>query len=365
VPFEPTRTLLSADRIDLPTSADGDQSRLFVSARVNGAGPFQFLVDTGTDGLVLAPEVAAAGGLRRNVLRTVSVMGAGGRKVRMATARVEQWESGGLTLQRFDALILPDQPAGKPTHREYAGILGIKALRGVVLEMDFSQRQVTVVRPETAQYPLHTAIPYQGDTPVVALNVAGNPLDVLIDTGDNGILRLPLDKVPLLSPPLKAGRTAVSVDGHGAIETSQLAGQMRLGPVTWVNPPVSASPSDAAIGAAALSEGKLVVDQLRRKVYLIGKEQTRSWLELEWTTGSGLVFNIRHTGLRVVAVKPGSPAAAAGLRPDDLIATINGRKSVDYVRGGTTESTRDRLQELGVVRDGETTKVKMELSAQE
>lgn len=275
----PRRTVLAADRVDLPTVQVGGDL-LAIYARVNGAGPYRLLVDTGCGLLTVSPAVAVAAGLKPQFSHDVGAETGGFRAM---LAHIDRVESGGLTLEDLYAVILP--PGNLVLEALGCdGIVGIADFDNVVLEIDFPANQVSVIRQGTQSYPLEVAVPFSGVFPEVVIDVAGVKSHCLVDTGfEGGIDVAELDSYPLVSSPSWAtvtglGQVIFKNSSSNLVEVAQLAGVARLGPITWVNPPLSGhSQGRGLIGVKALGRFRFAIDQHGHAVYFLGPNHVRVW----------------------------------------------------------------------------------------
>jgi predicted aspartyl protease len=279
----PRHTILAGDRVALPTEKVGPY--LVIEAKINGAGPFRLIVDTGSTGLGLSMEAAKKAGLKP---QTDPDQG-GGRGlhglIETQVAWIDRLESGGLLLKGLSADVVaePDlvyirQLFGAP----FDGVLGVAPLIDVILEVDFPNNQVNALRRGKQVYPAEVGCSYTLDdmdapTPLVKVEVGDKSYLALLDTGFDGALALShLDSVPLRSSMLKQYRLRAGLGTQlESWETSQLAGEARIGPVTLRDPPVEIG--EAMIGVEALRYWKIVLDQHEQRLYFLGPELTAGW----------------------------------------------------------------------------------------
>lgn len=115
--------------------------RMTVDVRVNARGPFAFMVDTGASRTVISRELATALALPSAgsaLLRDIA-----GASI-VETAHVAKLE---VAQVERTALVAPLLDA---THLGARGVLGIDALAGTQVLMDFERRQMTVARRSRA-----------------------------------------------------------------------------------------------------------------------------------------------------------------------------------------------------------------------
>ena len=177
-------------------TARTDQAmRMTVPVMIGKAGPYQFVVDTGSDRSVVSREVATALALPTG--RTVTMHSMTG-VARQETVIVPALTIAGRTTGPIDAPALPEDYLGGH------GLLGIDMLQGRRVVMDFAGRTMTILRsgqkeaydPETI---VVTARSRYGQLVLVDADVDGTAITVIIDSGaqntiGNAPLRLLLSK---------------------------------------------------------------------------------------------------------------------------------------------------------------------------
>jgi predicted aspartyl protease len=137
-----TETLRSARTPSLPVGPGAEQiagdaalNRLTVPVRVNGQGPFDFLVDTAAERSVLSTELARRLGLQTN--RAARLHGIAGVES-VDTVLVDEFAIGRLRSTGLEPLTLPWQ------RLEMDGVLGLDVLKDRCVVLDFNGRTLTV-----------------------------------------------------------------------------------------------------------------------------------------------------------------------------------------------------------------------------
>jgi len=132
--------------------------RMTVPVLINGKGPFQFVVDTGADRSVIADDVAVRLGLVRGDLVTVQgvVRTVSSRLVAVADITVGSIERRNLVLP-----LLPRSLMGAD------GYLGLDAVDGARVTLDFKNQELLVGRPGIRSYyrvvrPSEAMVPVSG-----------------------------------------------------------------------------------------------------------------------------------------------------------------------------------------------------------
>ncbi|WP_010218013.1 retropepsin-like aspartic protease [Sphingomonas sp. PAMC 26621] len=165
-----------------------DETRMTVPVTIGGAGPYRFIVDTGSERTVVSREVATTLSLTPGPMVRVTAMAG---TVPVPTVAVPQIVVGtpragaSLTATRIEAPVLFAHNLGA------AGLVGIDTLQGKAVEIDFA-RDVMTVFPATRRTRRETFGP--DDIVIRAKNVLGQlvvtdavydgrRIRVVIDTG--------------------------------------------------------------------------------------------------------------------------------------------------------------------------------------
>ncbi len=123
----------------MPAVTDSDQ-HLTVVVRIDGAGPFRFVVDTGADRTVIAEEVAVALGLQRG--RQVMLNGIV-RSLTTDTALVSNFSVGSVVRKNLELPLLPRALL------QADGYLGLDTVDGLRVTFDFRNRALEIGRPHS------------------------------------------------------------------------------------------------------------------------------------------------------------------------------------------------------------------------
>ena len=156
------------------------ETRLSVEVRVNGRGPYQFVVDSGADTSVVGLRIARD--LQLPLGKPVILNNMTDRNI-VDRVKVDELTLGPSTIRNLELPALREQDLGG------AGMIGIDALASQRLMMDFEKRLIKV---EDATKPPPKALP--GEIVVIArrkrgqliltqVTAAGLPLEAVVDTG--------------------------------------------------------------------------------------------------------------------------------------------------------------------------------------
>jgi len=241
--------------------------RIYVTARVNGKGPFRFAVDTGASGLGRADArlVAALG---------LTVTGSGQSSDGVATARVDtvslaSLELGGL-VRRDLSVITRDYNGRMSKEAAFDGIIGRDFFADGLLVIDYPRRRLTFTRSAGLQRSAAGVLGYERPFRV-PVTIGSVTVEGQLDTGANVAFVLP---TPLFD---RVGGGAVTASAEGKLtnttiktERATVAGPFRIGAASLANVEVRVSDRfpELLVGAHALQNFALLIDQRSASVAL-------------------------------------------------------------------------------------------------
>ena len=330
-------------------------NHIYLAVRVNGAGPFSFVLDTGAGLSVVNRSLAKELKLKRWPLRWRASAWAGWTEWEFL--RGVQLELGDIRHRPWTMASgrLPDGAS-----RPLDGLLGADLFLRFVVELDFEKRELRLFEPSTYRYAGAGAVlPFRlrHRIPVIdaeLLSPAGvrvtNRFD--IDTGSGKALALAsaFFQSNQWADPAAPLRRASSGDAVGRVE--ELIGRLpeiRLGPYTVhqptvsfeLHPMVAQNGLAGTLGTPLLRRFQLVFEYRRRRLYLTPNRAFGEPFEQRWTgkimTVTSKDFRVLLSGAELVAVPPhfdtftvdqvrkDSPAEAAGLQRGDRVLTLDGK----------------------------------------
>jgi predicted aspartyl protease len=321
---------------------------IIVSAKLNGTGPYNFLLDTGAGtSIITSPKLADSLGLRRG--EKFRVIGAGGQTTSLLAYQIDNIRLTmlGVEASTMSMLVLSEDVlnlsgyVGTPIH----GILGPEFFHSFVVTV-LPQQGVLVLQPPVAfqppRSPRWASLPLQIErskayvtVPVQLNDSLQLPLKLVLDTGAGHALSLEAGSHPQLQLParqlpaeLGRGLTGV-VRGHlGRIAGLQL-GRYQLRSVLTSFPDVA----DVHVRAEVPRNGNLGFELLKRFAFTIDYSRQRLWLRPNLHFAEP--FEHDMSGLDLLAAGPdlhrflvlrvaaGSPAAEAGILPDEEVVAVN------------------------------------------
>ncbi|WP_242149136.1 aspartyl protease family protein [Sphingomonas sp. BAUL-RG-20F-R05-02] len=165
-----------------PLNAAEVRTRLTLPVAVNGVGPFRFVVDSGADRSVVGLRLAARLRLRPEGCLRLHGMAA---TTLVPAVHLDSLDWGGGQIENVSTPALPDEAIGAD------GLLGIDALAGRRLKLDFEARAITVEDPQRRETTpagepgdiVVTARRQHGQLILTAATSSGVKMLAVIDTG--------------------------------------------------------------------------------------------------------------------------------------------------------------------------------------
>jgi predicted aspartyl protease len=213
------------------------ETRLTVEVRVNGRGPFNFVVDSGADTSVVGLRLARA--LQLPLGKPVILNSMTARSI-VDRVKVDHMAFGPSVIRDLELPALNDNDVGGD------GMIGIDALVRQRLMMDFEKR---LIRVEDARKPTRTnpgdivitARRHRGQLILTQVNAAGLPLEAVVDTGTE----ISIGNLALRKKLIRGNRdkfVTIPVTGVTGVTTDlQIArgAELRLGSVTLRDVPIA------------------------------------------------------------------------------------------------------------------------------
>jgi predicted aspartyl protease len=359
--------------------------KIFLEVTVNGRGPYPFVMDTGSPATIIDSDLAEELGLRVTPMGQVG--GAGEGSAKMFGVNDVRLEFGGIDLGSNPMMgVNINATISGYSGREVRGLIGNDFIWSHLVEIDYGGRTVTVRDPKKWAYSGDGAIipaRRRGHTFISGQVVpeGGEPIKArfLVDTGAGLTVSLTSpfvtkhDLVDLAAPPIEA-TVGFGLGGEVRHPVCRLD-RITVGGVEVSRP--WASLSDDRAGAAASRDFDAILGGEILSRYTVIFDGPRGRMILEPAAGSGRPFDFDMSGLaisgdgqggrlRIMRVEDDSPASTAGIKPGDLILSIDGReytaKDRDTVRAKLKGENQKRT--LRLLRDGEDIEITMRLKRQ-
>ncbi|MBV9408378.1 MAG: aspartyl protease family protein [Candidatus Eremiobacteraeota bacterium] len=301
---------------------------------INGKGPFQFIFDTGGANII-DTDVAKAIGLGAAGTGAASGVGATSEAFQFAT--VDTLGVGDATLHKQIFSVFPvhagfGMSSGKPVD----GLIGFEVLARFVTTFDYGKNQV-VLRTSPAPDAGGTTIPFtfNGQHMMIDCAIGGVAGSCIVDTGSRSALSVTSPFLAAHPTLLPANATAVGANGFGVGGPSLgRLGRTTLQLAGFTVPDVIADYSTQTrgafadpfyagnVGAAVLKRFAVTFDYTNQRGTFV---PNASFGERETYDRSGTFLITRGGKIVVADVRPGTPAADAGLARGDVLTTVGGK----------------------------------------
>ena len=316
-------------------------SALLVDVIINGQGPYPFALDTGATNALdstLADELGLA------VAGRFSGRGAGELPADLGLTRADAVAIGDVRLRDQLFRVLPLSALTPGARVPYRGLLGFEIFDRFVVHIDQDLREVELSEPTSWSFDgdvKPVAFRLHGRVPMVDGVIDGVQGRFTLDTGQANSLTLyrPFMVRVGIERKYEPKMSVIVGEGIGGPIRAEVARGQRLtlgnasvsSPVLYLSLQKNGVYNDADIagnvGGAVFLHYNTTFDYTRRQVFF---EHSRTYGDGD-SLGLMSVKRVRQ-GLQVLSVLPGGPVADAGLRPDDVIESINFKDAatVDY-----------------------------------
>jgi predicted aspartyl protease len=312
-------------------------NHVYVQAKVNGKGPFTFIVDTGGHTL-LSHKLVREVGLK--VVGAAVTSGAGEGHEKTGFVHFDEIAIGGARLTDQDGFateIYDPSIEGIPVD----GMIGFEIVRRLVTTIDYGAKTLTFTEPSAFRPSpaLGTAVPFlfYDHLPNVRGSVLGMPAQFDIDTGSRSEIDFtsPFVNASNLRAKFSRGISAVTGWGVGGSVRGYVVRLPKLSlggvPVTNIVAGLSESKagsmSDPAfqgnIGSGLLKRFVVTFDYAHQIMYL--KRIAPPPQDIGTFNKSGLWINAKDGGYAITDVAKGSAGADAALSVGDVITAIDGK----------------------------------------
>lgn len=329
---EPGRTTFSAPLVSLPLVLTAHTPVIEIPR--GRAGKWRFLVDTGSSVTLVSPEFAAQAARRGTAPEGagVSVRSASGEWITLPAVTLRRLDLGGVRFESVPAVVYDFDALSDHFGERVDGVLGFPLFRETVLTLDYPQSTLRLT-PVGSSGGLTPGSRLRFDpsnrVPLVPLEVAGQAVNVLVDTGSDGGLQLnPAGlTLPFVQPPVDGAKVATLL-GDRQQRLGRLEGGASLGSHLFAQPIIDLNDSLSSVGGGLLRHFVATFDQARGELTLF-REAGRS-LETPPVRSGGLSFRRTAAYWRVSHVIAGSPAARAGIQEGDLVIRIEGEPVANW-----------------------------------
>lgn len=310
-------------------------NRIVVHLRLDGQGPFAFVLDSGAS-YSLSPQVVARLGLATDGSFTISGTGAG--RAHASRVRVARVGLGPIVMRDQTFMVFDFDGIRKSSALpELDGLIGSELLSRYVVRIDYRAGTLTLIDP--AQYVYAGAgdvlpISFAGTTPRVEASLDGIEGTFTIDTGDRmdvTLMEPVIERDHLLErySPRVATITGWGIGGAVPGYVAR-AHDLELGTIDVKDPLLRLPTVSGGFFASHRLTGSIGTGVTDRFTVTFDYAHRRMILEDPAPDGrdaydrSGLWLNQAAAGFDVAAVAPESPADQAGITAGERIVAVNG-----------------------------------------
>jgi len=343
-PFQLERA--KARRVKLPFLLQ--RNLMVVSTHLNGQGPYNFVLDSGV-GTAIITDPALRSLLKLRAGQVYQLVGAGEMEEPLVayisdSVRVTM---PGVVCPLMSFFVLSEDVldlsgyVGMPIH----GLLGFDVFRSFAVEVHPEENEMTLHRPATYQAPRGrrwTSVPLELDarrayitTQVDITDSLRFPLKLLLDTGGGHALSIETESDVRLKLPAQHLRAQLgrglsgNINGYlGRVPAIQL-GRYKV-PSLLASFPDNDNmharvqvPRNGNVGFELLKRFNMVIDYPHNRLLLRPNSFYRDPFEHDMSGIELLAVGADYRRYLILKVLPDSPAAAAGLHPDDELISIN------------------------------------------
>jgi len=223
----PARIKIPGDSVTVPMQDMG--GRPVVELKINGKGPYRFVLDTGAVTTVVSDELSHELSLTPPAGVQVASVGGGPAP---AIVLIHDVRIGDAVLEDMIAAAMP---LGGLLKGENAprGVLSAACFPGYLLTYDYPAKQILIKKGALASADSKSIFQYTEDQvlPTVPVRIAGHDTQVHLDTGSAFGLTLPvkfLAELPLASQPKEAGSVRTG-GGEFPVSIARVNGAIELG----------------------------------------------------------------------------------------------------------------------------------------
>jgi hypothetical protein len=309
---------------------------LVVEAKLNGKGPFAFILDTGGHDII-TPDVAQQLGLK--AVGSGTSGGAGEGTMAQADVRVDRFEIGAavMTDQHFFVMPLQYGTIERGARTPLAGIIGMEVFERFGVRIDYRAKTLTL-RPRTGYRHVGGGTPlrmtFSDDLPLVEASFEGKRGDFALDTGNGGSLLVQhlWAGQQGLTQQLKSGIELVSYGAGGASRNwasragrFDIAGQTQRHLVARYaedkHGAFSSRTEAGNLGTEVLAPFTLDFDYASGQVWF---EPVPGWTPSPFDRSGVRAYKERADAFNVVLVGDKTPGATAGIKAGDEIIAVDG-----------------------------------------
>ena len=326
-----------------------NSNHIFLQAKVNGSGPYWFILDSGAATSIINERLANSLNLR--IQAKIEGRTSGDSSFDIGFVKGISFNLPGLDLTNQTIGTAHLEPLEPLVGRTIDGLLGYDFISRFVVEVDYAAKTLNLYDPKAYQYSGSgetIPITLDGNLPYLRgrLAVPGRDLvegKFLVDTGTSYFLELNkafVERHKFLDATQKTIQPS-PINSHEQGERRMgRVKNLQLGRFTIQNPVVGfsltthgvqADPNqDGIVGGDLLRRFKVILDYSRGKMILEPNSYFAEPIEYDMSGADIIAEGADFKTFRVREVFADSPAAEAGLRNGDIIIAMDGRLATEF-----------------------------------
>lgn len=311
------------------------ENHVYLDVMLNAKGPFHFELDTGGAN-VIDPGVSKELGVASN--GSIQVTGVGSASSASSFAVIKTLQVGNALVTNQVFVVLPiAKSVGMAHGMPMDGVIGYEVLSRFVTTFDYGSQKVVFHMPGSYASPSDaTVIPIvqYGTQPQFACSIDNVPTTCTLDTGARDSISLFKPFVEAHPSVAPASLTAPGVNGFGIggsnigrlgrVRTLSFGGLTLRGLVggysTQSKGGLAMPFIGANVGGAVWKRFSMTLDY--RQLTMALTPNADFGLRDHWDRSG--VFLVNEGAITILDVRPGTPAANAGLAKGDVIVSVNG-----------------------------------------
>lgn len=343
-------------------------NHIYVDVRLNGRGPYRLLLDTGGVAII-TPTVQRELGLEAQGKMEGS--GAGEARVDVSLTKVSELRIGDAVIKDQVFAVFPLESFADVEGVPQNGIIGYEVFRRFITRIDYARGELTLIdRRHFDPSKAGGVVPFAFNehVPMVKGEIDGLAGEFQIDTGARSelVLTEPFATAHGLRAAHRRGVEAISGWGVGGPSRGYVTrmGLLKIGGIKFDAPVTTFSAASRGAFGQASFAGNIGSGLLKRYIVTFDYENQKMYLapggiaERDGFDRAGMWINRSPQGFRVIGVTAGSPVAEAGIKQDDIIVSVDGKRASDIALPDIRRWLRTRppgtVFHFGVMR-GETT----------
>ena len=240
--------------------------RPMVDVRINGKGPYPFILDTGASHTIVDESLA-----RELALPAAENMGS------LGSVTVDEFRVGDTVLRGLRAGSMGGMLSASSAPDRPRGVLSAAAFPGHLVVLDYPGRRVRITPGSLPAADNRRVFEYRTNEvlPVIPVRVAGHEYRIHLDSGSGSAVTLPTRyaaELPLAAPPVTIG-TARTVAGSFPVQAAMVKGTVEIGEFTvdvteikFSDLRPGAEPGIGNVGGAFLKSFVVTCDSANRRV---------------------------------------------------------------------------------------------------